>query len=626
MCGIAGILHKDGSPIDAAMLKRMTDAVVHRGPDGYGHWTDAGIGLGHRRLSIRDLSENGHQPMADDAGEVWVSYNGEIYNYGNLRREIEHVAGYHFRSDCDTELLPIGWKLWGAQLFDRLEGMFAIALWDRRTSQLVLARDGIGIKPLYVAETQRAIYFGSEIKALLATGALRRDINAAAFHTYLSIGYTAPDESLLDGIHQVLPGSVVTIDRDGKAQSLRFWTPRREPRIADMGEALDGLHDVLGTVCAEMLAADVPVGLLQSSGVDSALLAFSVRRDIPSFTATFEEVSHNEAHAAQRLAALAGHPWHPVPVDSHNDLADVFRHVALAVDGQLADSSCLAHYLLSGAVRREVTVALAGDGADEFFAGYPTYKASRVAGMIAPVVPKRAASFAANALAGRYGADESRLPWHQVVGRFLQGMAAPAGTHHAEWRRLAAPETLRDIAGAALRPMLDHDPMQGYRQPLRERGGNLLDRCLLADQTFYLPGDMLMKVDRMSMAHSLEIRVPFLDRRMMDFAGQLDGNLLARRTGNGKRILRQSISALGADDEFVKGAKRGFNVPLAKLLRRDLKSVGDRLLQHMPDIFSPLLAPDALRRLWRDHLDGRRNHAYLLWALLIFGTWREANL
>jgi asparagine synthase (glutamine-hydrolysing) len=622
MCGIAGILHTDGRLVDRSMLQRMTDAIAHRGPDGEGHWYKHNVGLGHRRLAIRDLGPNGHQPMGDDNGEIWVSYNGEIYNDRALRNEIERKWGYRFRSTCDTELLPIGWRIWGKDLFDRIEGMYAIAIWDARTKELILARDGIGIKPLYFAQTPQAVYFGSEIKALMATGALRANIEPAAFHTYLASGHTTPDLSLVAGITQVPPGSVITIDRHGNALTSSFWAPKRRPHIRNADEALEGLKSVLGTVCEEMLAADVPVGLLQSSGVDSALLAFTVSGDVPSFTATFAERSHDETEGARRLAAASGHCWHAVPVDNANDLAEIFRRVALAVDGQLADSSCLAHYLLSQAVRRKVTVALAGDGADEFFAGYPTYKASRMANLIGSLVPRQLGLCLANTLAAHYGADESRLPWHDVLGRFVRGLAAPGGTHHVEWRRLADSDTLRYIAGPALNEVLNQDPLQRYREPLLSSDGDLLDRCLLADQTVYLPSDMLMKVDRMSMANSLEIRVPFLDRRVMDFAGQIDGRLLARRTGNGKLLLREYIRQLGAGDSFVKEAKRGFNVPLSRLLRHDLRSVGDQLFNETPEVFAPLLNMDALRRLWQTHQDSKRNHAYLLWSLMIYGTWR----
>lgn len=626
MCGIAGILMTDGYSVDIDRLKRMTDAIAHRGPDGEGHWINLYIGLGHRRLSIRDLSQNGHQPMTDIEGEICVSYNGEIYNYVTLRREIEQTTGYLFRSNCDTELLPIGWRLWGKQLFNRLEGMYAIALWDTRTEQLILARDGIGIKPLYIAEGANAIYFSSEIKGLLALDDISREVCPAALHTYLSLGYTSPEDSLLMGVRQIPPGCMKTVNRNGTSTIWRFWEPQRHAVITDITEALDDLQNILSTICNEMLASDVPVGLLQSSGIDSALLAFSVPRSIPCFTAIFAEKSHNEAAAAERLAILSGHSWHTVSVDDDVSLVDTFNKVALAVDGQLADSSCLAHYLLSRTVRKEVKVALAGDGADEFFGGYPTYKASQIAKLVAPLVPRSAAHLVVNLLARLYGSDERRLPWHQVLGRFLKGVDAPAGTHHAEWRRLSDQQTLQSMMAPAMLPVMGMDPLACYRRPLLEAKGSLLDRCLLADQKVYLPSDMLMKVDRMSMAHGLEIRVPFLDRRMMDFAGQIDGSLLTHCTGHGKRLLRRAIAERGAGDEFVKGVKRGFNVPLARLLRIDLRPVGDRLLLKSPEVFWPFLEPDVLRKLWRSHLDGHANHAYLLWALLIFGSWRETIL
>ena len=622
MCGIAGIVRFDGAPVDEDALRAMTRSLAHRGPDGEGLWRVDGVGFGHRRLAIRDLSDAGRQPMLDDTGTVCVTYNGELYGDAALRDEIERTTGYRFRSGCDTELLPVGWRTWGEALFERIEGMYAIALWDARTRTLVLARDGVGIKPLYWHDDGTTLRFGSEVKALLA-GGVRADVEPAALHTYLACGYPDPDSSLVAGVRQLPPGTLL-VARAGERRLVRFWRPQRTGVERDPARAARRVADTLRTVCAQMRVADVPLGLLQSSGIDSALLAMELDRSVPCFTATFAERSHDEADAAARIAAGAGHPWHAVPVDAQAGLADDFVAVAAQVDGQLADSSCLAHYVLSRAVRRRTTVALAGDGADEFFGGYPTYRASRIAAPLAPWVPAGAARALSDRLERRFGADEARLPWHAVASRFLAGLAAPGATQHAEWRRLAPASALPALYAAPMHPLLGVDPLAAYRAPLREPDGSLLDRCLLADQRVYLPGDMLAKVDRMSMAHGLEIRVPFLDRRMMELAGALHGALLAPMRGPTKRVLRLALADAGAPADVVRGTKRGFNVPVAQLLRRELRPVGDRLFGPEVGVFEPLLRPESLHSLWREHGEGRRNHGYLLWALMIFGAWRAA--
>jgi asparagine synthase (glutamine-hydrolysing) len=622
MCGVSGILRFDGLPVARAALERMTHALAHRGPDSHGIWIDGAVGLGHRRLAIRDLSDAGHQPMSDERGEIWVSYNGEIYNDAELREAISRESGYRFRSNCDTEILPIGWRLWGEALFDRIEGMFAIALWDARARSLVLARDGVGIKPLYYAMTDGCLLFASEVKGLLAAGALRPRVDLPSFHTFLATGYADPDRSLLESVRQVPPGSIVR--PTGAAVAIRrFWQPRRNSTVADAAQAREQIDQRLTEICRDMRISDVTVGLLLSSGVDSALLATRAGSDIPCYTAGFDDRSHDESGDAARIAQFSGHPWSRVPVAQGADLADDFLAMVEHVDGQLADSSALAHFAISRAVRQEVKVVLAGDGADEFFGGYPTYRASLIAQYAAPWLPRRAARALGLTLSRRLGgADESRVPWHDKLSRFLLGATAPEGNPHAEWRRIAMQQRLPTLYGDAMQPLLRVDPLRSYRAAADEVGGSTLDRCLLADQRYYLPADMLMKVDRMSMAHGLEVRVPFLDRRMMELAGSLDGSLLTGLTGPSKRVLRDLLRSSGMPADISDAAKKGFNVPVARLLRRELRGLGDRLLDRDADAFAPMLRPDAIRNLWREHLEKRANHGYLLWTLLVWGTWR----
>ncbi|MEO0443891.1 MAG: asparagine synthase (glutamine-hydrolyzing) [Pseudomonadota bacterium] len=596
--------------------------MAHRGLDGEGTWSDGAVGLGHRRLAIRGLGDVGKQPMLNKESNVCVSYNGEIYNYHYLKEKLQKDKGCTFYSNCDTELLPHGWRAWGERLFDYLEGMYAIAIWDMATGTLVLARDGIGIKPLFYGISHDTLFFSSEIKGLLATGHFAKTADAAQFLTYLSNGYTGPDKTLSKAMHQVPPGTYICFSNGKQIKEKQFWRPQRNPIISDMGDALAGLSSLMQDVCSDMLISDVPLGLLLSSGIDSSLIALTVNSPLTCYTASFDQKVFDESAAAEVLAKTAGHHWISEPVASGHSVVDDFYAIAHAVDGQLADSSCLAHYALSRSVRQKFKVALAGDGADEFFGGYPTYKASQMASLLAPCIPNKLLSGLGALLGNLYPGDEGRLPWHSVLSRFLYGMTAPDTTYHAEWRRLCRLNDIQKISTPYFSELLRTDPLSAYRQAFLQAEGRPEDKCLLADERYYLPADMIVKVDRMSMAHGLEIRVPFLDRRIMDYAGTLNHRLLFSRLGKGKKILRKMATALKAPDSLVKAKKKGFNIPLSRLLRTDLKPVGDSLLHDNPDIFSPFLDADKLRHLWDAHINKKVNADYLLWSLLLYGAWQ----
>jgi len=622
MCGISGIFNFSGSVVDQIILQRMNDAIAHRGPDGEGYWSVGPVGFGHRRLAIRGLGDEGHQPMLDSTDTVCVTYNGEIYNYLELRESLEEEFGVVFKSRCDTEIIPYGWLAWGSKLFDYIEGMYAVGIWDSRANKLTLARDGIGIKPLYYSIKNSSLYFSSEIKGISATRKIDDNIDPIAFYSFLSNGYTEPTKTLSPDIHQVRPGSYIQFDTDGISEEAQFWSPRRNPSIESMDTAVSGLIDVMEDVCSDMMVSDVPLGLLLSSGIDSSLIALTVKKPLTCYTTTFAEKDFDESSVAKSVASIAGHRWVSEQASSKYSPVDDFYAVARAVDGQLGDSSCLAHYSLSRQVSKQVKVALAGDGADEFFGGYPTYKASRVASKIAPFVPKNVSNKLSEFLKLQYSGDEGRVPWHDVMSRFLAGLNAPRQTYHTEWRRLASTKAIAEIASPYFLEVLSSDPLVGYRKEFENAYGSFEDKCLLADERFYLPSDMIVKVDRMSMANGVEIRVPFLDRRIMDYAGKIDHTLFFSMFGDGKKILRQAASQLGAPKTVVKAKKKGFNVPLAKLLRTELRPVGDKIIMQNADVFSPFLDPDKLRKLWQLHLDSRVNASYLLWSILIFGAWR----
>lgn len=620
MCGVVGLYHLDGMPVETDRVVAMTRTLVHRGPDGEGTWCEGAVGLGHRRLAIRGLGKQGAQPMHDPAGQVVVSYNGEIYNDQALRRELARDTGYTFTTACDTEILLAGWLAWGEGLFDRLDGMFAVVLWDRRRRHLVLARDPVGIKPLYLYRGARTIAVASEVKGLEPAFEAVPGLRPQVLHSFLAQGFGGPDSSLLDGVEQVAPGTVMTWD-GGAWHSHRYWQPRRTGEIRSPDEAVEAFEAAWPRVVGSMLASDVPVGTLQSGGIDSSLVTIEARRasDLPAFVAGFDQASFDESQPAGVVASVAGARLIRVPVRL-DDAEATFRAVVRHLDGELADSSALAVHGLCGEVRRHVTVALSGDGADEFFAGYQTYRASQWAAAVRPVVPAGLAGLAGRMLARTGGTDETRLPRRDVLARFLLGLAG--GEPHCQWRRLLPDFLLRRVAGPVLRDVLSGDPTAGYAAAMGA-GGALADRCLLADQNYYLPADMLAKADRMSMAHGLELRVPFLSREIMELAGRMDTAVLYPAKGPPKAPLRQALARRGVPEAVTQGTKKGFNVPVDHFLRTALRPLCDDLLDSRADALAPWLDPVAVRTLWREHRERRHRWGHALWPILTFATWLD---
>lgn len=621
MCGVAGIYSGDRRLAREDTVRAMVAALHHRGPDDSGILIAPGIALGHARLSIRDLSADGRQPFADPTGRVVVSYNGEIYNDQEIRAELSRDFGFRFRTSCDTEIIPFGYLAWGDRIFDRLEGMFAVALWDRDERRLVLARDGVGIKPLYYAEDGDVVRFASEIKGIFADPAQPRRHSAQGLHAFFAMGYVGPRDTTFEGVHQIAPGTIVSYC-EGKRTERQFWRPTRTADITSIDDATAELERLWTRVVSDQLVSDVPVGVLLSGGIDSTLVALGAdrsNRKLPMFTAGFANESFDETPLARTVADAIGARLHPVPIDMRSDLGELLSTVVHHYDGQSCDEASLALLLLSQEVRKNVTVALTGDGGDEFFAGYPTYAASKWAARLGPLLPASAWS-GIGQLFYRLGAEgQKRLPLSAIASRFALGMASGPREAHACWRRYVPQFMLSRLYGSALRPLLGEDPFRGYKAELANAEGDLIDRCLLADQRWHLPGGLLLKSDAMSMAQSLELRVPLLDRRVMDFAGRCHADLLLSPQGEKKALLRRLARRLEAPAAVTEGAKRGFNAPLAGLLRQQLRPTAERIFEHEADALAPFIVADEARLLWREHAEGQRDHSYAIWPILHFG-------
>lgn len=623
MCGIAGIVNFDGEPVARQFVLQMTETLAHRGPDGSGIWVEDHVGLGHRRLAIRDLSQAGAQPMIDTGAKIAVSYNGELYNDFDLRRVLSQTAGIRFHTSCDTEIIAPSYRLWGRDAFLKFEGMYAIAMWDQANERLILARDPVGIKPLYFSFVGRSLRFASEIKALLALEDQPRQLSPESLHRFFAQGYPGPARSLIDGIAPLPPGSTLVADRNGWRVEA-FWQPKRRREILGLQEALSNFDRLWPEVVDDQLISDVPVALLLSGGIDSALIATALpdRSNLSVYTATFGESAFDESGLAAVTADHAKLRQNFVSIDSEADLAVRFLDVVAKVDGQLADSSALAFYSLCQKAGKEARVLLTGDGADEFFAGYETYRATRIATAVAPLLPKFAMRYFSSVLFAKAAASPVKVGAAEKLARFLSGIANGGERPHPQWRRYLFPEQIESLYGTGMNNVdREVDALDEYATALGTEG-TVMDRALVGDQRYYLPGDMLMKTDSMSMAHGVEVRVPFLDRRIMEFANSLGVAAISPLRSPDKRILRTYLESHGLPKELTRGSKKGFNIPVASYLRNGLRPLGEKLLDKEADCLAPFLQPDAVRRLWREHIDGNSRSSYPLWTFLTLATWR----
>jgi asparagine synthase (glutamine-hydrolysing) len=569
------------------------------------------------------LSEAGSQPRIDEAAMLAVVYNGELYNDLSLRRELSDAAGARFQTTCDTEVIAPSYRLWGNDAFLKFEGMYAIALWDRANERLILARDPVGIKPLYFSIVGQSLRFASEIKAILALEDQPRKLSPESLHRFFAQGYPGPERSLVDGILPVPPGSVLVADRTGW-RITNFWRPERRPKVVSFEQALFDFDRLWSQVVDDQLISDVPVALLLSGGIDSALVATALpdRADLSAFTATFGETAFDESGFAAITAKHANLHQKFVSIDTGTDIEARFRDVVAKVDGQLADSSALAFYSLCQKAGKEVRVLLTGDGADEFFAGYETYRATRLATGVAPLLPKSATRFLSDVLFAKAAASQAKVGTAEKLARFLAGMANGGVQSHPQWRRYLYPEQIEGLYGDGMKDVDRRvDALDEYTAALGT-DGTVMDRALVADQRYYLPGDMLMKTDSMSMAHGVEVRVPFLDRRIMEFANGLDAALISPLRGPDKRLLRTYLESHGLPVSLTRGGKKGFNIPVASYLRNGLRALGERLLDREAECLAPFVRPDAVRHLWRSHIDGNSRASYTLWTLLTLATWR----
>ncbi len=608
MCGIAGFAGWQLRDDEAARTVRvMCDAIVHRGPDDAGYFVAPEVALGMRRLSIIDVA-GGQQPIANEDGSIQVVFNGEIYNHHELRRDLI-ASGHRFRTRSDTETIVHLYEERGDDFVGRLRGMFAIALWDARAKRLVLARDRVGIKPLSYWLTPDGIAFCSELRSLLALSRFPRRLDESGLAAFLSLGYVPDPLSAFAGVAKLSPGHILTWSAERGANVRRYWTPVvAETPVADEALAAERLRELLAEAVTSHLEAEVPLGAFLSGGLDSSTVVALMAQKAPiqprTFAIGFDEGAFNEAPHARRVAEAIG--------THHTDLVlrpDADRWVEGIVgifDEPFADSSALPTYVVSWLARRHVTVSLSGDGGDELFGGYTRY----VETLGRPTVPAW----------GR--------PLLRAVGHALPHIAPGRG----RLLDLARPRSARyaSTVALALAPA-DGGMAAPHLVPREGQFGDILgnafaaagtrdftSQMMLVDVATYLPGDILTKVDRASMAVSLEARVPLLDHALVEFALALPADLKIRR-GAGKQVFRQTIRGL-VPAEVLDHPKLGFSVPLGQWFRGPLRHRIDQLATANGGLYD-LLDRASVRRLSTEHLMRRRDHSTALWRALVLHLW-----
>ena len=616
MCGIAGLYHPDvPKPVDPARVEAMTEVLAHRGPDGSGIWTAPGIGLGHRRLAIVDLSEAGAQPMLSEDRRLAVSFNGMIYNFREIRRELE-AKGHRFRTESDTEVILAAWRQWGPESPARFNGMFAYALYDSAEDCLFLARDRLGVKPLFYAElADGALVFASELKGLLAHPLLRRAPSPQAIEDFLAYGYVPDDAAIVEGVKKLAAGHCLHIRRGRPVpRPAQYWdvdfsNPVRASAAALEEELVERLREAVRS----RMVADVPFGAFLSGGIDSsavvAFMAEASRGAVETCSIGFDEADHDETRYAAQVAALFATNHRSRTVASGDfGLIDT---LADAFDEPFADASALATYRVSELAREKVKVSLSGDGADEAFAGYRRYRlfaAEERARRLLPGPLGRAA--------GALGAVYPKLDWAPQMLRAkttLEALGQDSGEAYARAVGVTPPALRRRIFTA---PLDGHVAEQRYVRAMADApASDALSRAQYADLKIWLPGDILTKVDRASMAVGLEAREPLLDHRLIEFAARLPANMRLRG-GSGKWLLKRALASR-LPGEILHRRKMGFVTPVSAWFRGPLAAEAAAIARSAALAETGWFDGEAIDGLVRAHRSGRSDHGRLLWQLLM---------
>ncbi len=624
MCGLSGYFGQG----DKNILKKMSDVLSYRGPDDQGFFINERVGLAHNRLSIIDLSPSGHQPMANENGSLQLVFNGEIYNYPALKKELLAAGHHQFRSQTDTEVIIHLYEDLGTDCFAKLNGMFALALYDQHKQELILARDRLGKKPLYWTLVQGTVIFASEPKAILEHPLFKRELDLISLNKYLLYEYIPTPHAIFKGLHKLEPGHYLIFSNNSLAKKEKFWDisfgdQTKQPTIS-LAQAEAKLDDLLDQSVSSRLVSDVPLGIFLSGGLDSSTVAYYARRrgqSIKTFSIGFQEPSFDESRYAREVAAYLGTEHHE-KFFSVTEAQDLIPHVFAILDEPLSDASILPTYLLSKFTREKVTVALGGDGGDELFCGYDTFIAHRLAehydrlpswlrrSIIEKIIPLLPVS-------------HNNLSLDFKAKKFIAGYGGPLKYRNQRWLGsfdyLDRAQLFRPEIWQSLQSQNEFEDLDRLLSPLQDQSHfNQLIHTYLRT---YLMDDILVKVDRASMYNSLEVRAPFLDYTLVDFVNSLP--LKFKLKGLTTKYILKKLMADKLPKNIINRQKKGFGLPLSGWLAGSLKPL-------LLDIFSEQAVRRAglfnysyLRQLLSDHFAKRRDNRKLIWTLTVFELWRS---
>jgi asparagine synthase (glutamine-hydrolysing) len=619
MCGIAGLVMRPGERVDETLVERMTRAVAHRGPDAQGIFVDQNVAIGHRRLSIIDTREIANQPLWNADRTVGVINNGEIYNFQALREQLES-RGYRFATNADTEAIVHGWTEWGEKVIERLRGMFALAIFDRRDGRLLLARDRLGKKPMHYALAEGRLAFGSEIKALLPVPWISRAHDRRAAGEYMVYGNVAGTRTIYAGIRRLDPGELMVVETRAERfvpRIERYFAPdpAADPRL-DEREWLDAVDREIAEAVRLRLIADVPLGAFLSGGIDSSLVVAHMARLVPgkvkTFCIGFRETGWDESRHAQAVADHLGteHTTEFVTADA----AAMLPELVSTFDEPFADPSAIPTWYVAQMTRRHVTVALSGDGGDELFVGYKRYAESQALQRVGAALLPPGRALARSVSGGFRRGTFARRALERVAHREFDLY------HHAhgwapEFLDLLAPE-VRGALGAA-------EEQEAYRDFNAPRDASFLRRCQMTDLGNYLPDQVLVKADRASMRHALEVRAPLLDQEVLRLALRMPPE--RQLSGRRQKLLLRKLAYRYVPPQLLDRPKQGFAVPLDRWLRNELAPLLERAIADERSATWSFFDRAEARRRFEEHRADAARHEKALWRLLVFHAWAEAG-
>lgn len=626
MCGICGIIDLTGQPIDQDILRRMADTLAHRGPDAEGFYYNPAVGgspavgLAHRRLSIIDIA-TGQQPLANEDGTVWIVFNGEIYNYLDVREELLH-KGHVFKTRSDTETIVHAFEEWGESCVDRLRGMFAFAIWDENRQRLFVVRDRLGIKPLYYYWDGKTLIFGSEIKAIVANPRVARTLNLEALCDYFTLLYIPAPKSIFQNIHKLEAGHVLTLAA-GTVKIQQYWDLHFHPDLeVSENEWQERILTKLEEAVRIRLMSEVPLGAFLSGGVDSsavvALMAGLMHEPVKTASIGFQEQSFNELPYARQVAGQFATDHHEQMVKP--DSVAILDQLVWYFDEPFADSSAVPTYYVSQVAKQKVTVCLSGDGGDENFAGYRRYYFDRMENSIRSFIPNIIRQQCIKPLAGLY----PKMDWAPQMFRAktlltnlamdpVEGFFNSMSWFQGSRASLFTEDVTRQLAG--------YSPIDTFRRHYANAPQDPLSAVQYIDIKTYLVDDILTKVDRASMAHSLEVRVPLLDHEFMELVANIPSKLKLK-SREGKYILKKSLERKLQHDTLYR-PKNGFSIPLGQWLKNDLKSLFEKSVLNQTAKTIQLLNKRTVETIWREHQTGQRERSAELWPILFLQKWLD---